>query len=520
MTQARAVRDARRLVHALKEHGAFGHPVGDIALLETHISWVLLTGEFAYKIKKPVKLEFLDFSTLADRKRCCDDELRLNRRWAPSLYLDVVAITGEPHAPAIGGSGSVLEYALRMRQFPQAARLDAQVEAGNVQGPDFVALAEDIAARHLAAPATAPHSRAEAVASVARPVMENFDYLQGIVGDGDLNALRLWTSRNLAALEAVLADRQRKGFVRECHGDLHLGNLVRLEDGIQAFDCIEFSKALRSIDVISDVAFLVMDLAARSHEDLASVFLNRYLEVTGDYGGLQVFGLYYVYHCLIRAKVAAIRSRERDDPSAAEADAAAACHYAAVAQRWIDSEAPTLVAMHGFSASGKSWLSGQLMAALPAIRMRSDCERKRLHGLAETESSASAVGEDLYTDAARGDVYEHLFTLAATVLKAGHSVILDGSFLEAGHRAQARKLAAACGAGFAIVSASASDAVLEQRLRARAGDASEADVAVLAWQRRHADSLTQNERALSVVVDTEKVPPLAQITAQIGRLAP
>ena len=185
--------------------------------------------------------------------------------------------------------------------------------------------------------------------------------------------------------------RQRDGFVRECHGDLHLRNLVRLPSGIVAFDCVEFSTELRNIDVISDVSFLVMDLVARGRQDLAYLFINRYLECTGDYAGMSVFGLYYVYHALIRAKVAAIRSVERTDETGRQHDLEEMAHCCAVARRWSESRTPLLIVMHGFSGSGKTTLSETLMSRLPAIRVRSDIERKREHGEIKRELRPQAV---------------------------------------------------------------------------------------------------------------------------------
>jgi len=385
-----------RLIESLLHGTAYPHPVDNIRLLETHISWVILTGSYAYKIKKPIKLEFLDFSSLKQRKFFCDEELRLNRRWASELYLDVVPICGSFEKPLVDGTGSPIEYAVKMLQFPQNAQLDAQLDAGLLNDADMIELAEMIARQHsMAAVCTQPSAKV-AFESVRHPMLQNLEHLKQHISRDELQRLSSWTSKNLRVLQTSLIKRQKDGFIRECHGDLHLRNLVRLRSGIAAFDCVEFSADLRNIDVISDVSFLVMDLIARERQDLAYLFINRYLECSGDYDGMSVFGLYYVYHALIRAKIAAIRSIERTDEVDRQRDLEEMAHCCSVACNWVEPRQPRLIAMHGFSGSGKTVLSQQLIPRLPAIRVRSDIERKRRYGLEETERSGAGIGKGIY----------------------------------------------------------------------------------------------------------------------------
>ena len=475
---------------------SFPHTVSDKEILETHISWVVLTGDYAYKVKKPVDLGFLDFSTLELRKHYCEEELRLNRNWAPELYVDVVPICEKDDRLVFDGDGTPIEYAVRMLRFPSDARLDRQLDAGLLHPRDVHALAQTIAENHASAAAIPFAGSESAVDAVTAPMRENFPVMEGLASSGQLARIRDWTEREIRKNSAALAIRHEQGFVRECHGDLHLENLVRLESGIVAFDCVEFSAALRNLDVINDVAFLAMDLIARGHRELAYVFLNRYLECTGDYAGMALYGLYFVYHCMIRAKVAAIRE-----------DTGEMQHYIDVSLRWINRKPAKIVAMHGLSGSGKTTLSDRLLPLIPALRVRSDVERKRLFGLAESQSSESGVGTGIYADAGKSDVYARALDIADGLLNAGLNVIVDASFLRLHDRERLAKLARRHGVEPVWLDTSAPDDELARRIVARAAgrsDVSEADVDVLRMQIDSREPLTPAELSRSVPIDTTR----------------
>lgn len=492
------------LVEALLEPAAFDHPADNIELVETHISWVILAGDFAYKIKKPLSLDFVDFSSLEKREFCCHEEIRLNRPWAPGIYLDVVPITRHDDQPRFGGDGEALEYAVRMRRFDQALRLDAQLAAGLLSVADMKELGRNIAERHEAADVPDKSDRERMVEQAKRFVRENFDHLAGVINDDDFTFLQDWTKQELNKLDDVFWQRFDDGFVRNCHGDLHLGNLVRLPDGITTFDCIEFNPDLRYTDVFADVGFLTMDLVDKGRNDLAAHFVNRYLECSGDYAGVVLHDFYFVYRCLVRAKVAAIRSRERESALNRDADVARARKYCEIAHRQATKGSRALVIMSGLSGSGKSWVSERLMAELPAIRLRSDTERKRLFGLAEKAQSGSGIASGIYTAEASERTYKRLFELADEVFASGHHVILDAAFLKAAQRDAARKVAADAGCEPVLLHVRASTDVLRERLRQRAsvkGDVSEADLDVLEHQLENADPLTTTESATAVIID-------------------
>ena len=492
------------MVRALAEPSAFGHPVGTIERLETHISWLLLAGEYVYKIKKPVVLPFLDFSTLELRKHFCEEELRLNRHWAPELYVEVVPVTVREGVTRFGGDGTVVDYAVRMRRFDQAMRLDNQLVSSGLSGEDMVELANYVAARHAQARVSGPEERDRVLAETRSEMIDNFDALAGRLDDNKLNELRRWTDRALDTVGDLVGRRFDAGHVRNCHGDLHLGNLVRLDAGLRAFDCIEFNADLRHIDVMCDIAFLVMDLLSHGRPDLGAWFLNRYLEVTGDYGGVALLELFVVYRSLVRAKVSVIRADERDSADDTQADLGEAARYLDLATDRANRSRPALILMHGLSGSGKTHVSSRLLAALPAIRLRSDLERKRIAGLGEFDSSASPPGEGIYDEGAGKRTYERLRSLAGTMLGAGHNVILDAAFLDSGERRAAFTLAERMDVPAVIVDVCAPDDLLRQRIAERAArrdDVSEADLSVLDYQLSTADALTDGERDATVECD-------------------
>ena len=510
------------LVEALLRPEAFSHPADDIELMETHISWVVLAGQYAYKIKKPLVLDFLDFGTLDKRRHYCEEEIRLNRPWAPDIYLDVVAITGTPDAPQFDGEGDALEYAVRMRRFDQGLRLDRQLADGRLTVPDMKEVGKNIAARHAAAERPDPADRERLVGQAVHYVRENFDHLGDILDEEEFRFLGDWTERELDKHEATLLQRFDDGFVRDCHGDLHLGNLVRLPTGITTFDCIEFNPDLRTTDVFADVGFLVMDLTEKGHPELAAHFLNRYLERSGDYEGVVLLDLFFVYRCLVRAKVAAIRSRERESDAERAADTREAREYCAMARRQATRSRPALVIMCGLSGSGKTWLAERLMAAVPAIRVRSDIERKRLFGLDETAETGSGIGTGIYSPQASAETYERLFTLADGLLTAGHHVVLDAAFLQTKQGVCARSVAASLGVNAVLVYAEAPVDVLRSRIEERAGrndEASEADLVVLEHQLAAAELPRSVDMAL--YVDTSREVDIEGLVQSIlGREQP
>ena len=479
---------------------------------------MILTDRFAYKIKKPLLLDFLDFSDLERRHHYCNEELRLNRPWAGDIYLDVVAITDDAGQARFAGSGTVIDYAVRMRRFEQDMRLDRQLSLGELNVDDMRDLGKEVATRHMAAPLVDSQCRERVLAMTSQQMRDNFTALDGQVAPQTLATLRAWTEAELATRAATLEHRFDAGFTRDCHGDLHLANLVRMPDGIRAFDCIEFNEDLRRIDVFCDIAFLVMDLVAKDRSDLAAHFLNRYLEHGGDYAGVDLLDMYFVYRCLVRAKVAVIGSQECDAEKQRLQHIAEADRYCRIALQQTGKPAARLVVMSGLSGSGKSWVSAQLMAALPAIRLRSDIERKRLFGLSASADSHSDLNKGIYEEGSNRDVYEQLIKTAKMILSASHNVILDATFLHAADRKLALEMADSGGFNAVIVAVHAPLQLMRQRLQDRAqqaADASEAGLEVLKHQRAVVEPLTTAELERSVDFENIAQPDIAGLVASV-----
>jgi aminoglycoside phosphotransferase family enzyme/predicted kinase len=450
-------------------------------LIETHISWVLLTADSAYKIKKPLRLAFVDYGTLEARRHFCEEEVRLNARLAPSLYLGVARITADAQGPCIDGSGPVLEFAVHMRRFPAGALFSERLDAGTLESGHVDALAALLADFHSSAPADVPDpsiASAERRRGVALAALRG---ARGATSEEEHSRLHDWLEVQAAALTPLWASRQHSGAVRECHGDLHLDNVIATPAGVAAFDGIEFDAALRWIDVIDDIAFAVMDFAARGQRGLAFRLLNAWLDRTGDHAGLPALRFAVVYRALVRAQVELLRGR-----------AAPARNYAQQALGWTQPATPRLVITHGLPGSGKTHESQLLLEREGAIRLRSDVERKRLYGLAMLADSR-ASGVDLYNEAATRRTYTHLFDTARLVVHAGYTVILDAAFLLRAERDQAREVARELGVPFAILHCEATAQVLRERLLARQGDASEADAGVLEKLRGAAEPLGADE---------------------------
>jgi aminoglycoside phosphotransferase family enzyme/predicted kinase len=521
------------LLESLARASAYPHPTRDIHLVETHISWIFLTGDFAYKLKKPLDLGFLDFSTLEKRRHYCEDELRLNRRFVPELYLGVVEIRGTPEEPRVGEldapgatepAGELLEYALRMRQFDRNHQLDIELEAGTLGADDMGALAETVATAHAGAARVEDEATWGDLQHVLDPIQANFPFVRAAdpaeAWQSRVDALQAYASQEGARLASLFEARKAGGFVRECHGDLHLSNLVRLEAGFRAFDCIEFSAELRWIDVASDLAFLVMDLQVRGRDDLAFQLVDEYLELTGDFEATRLLDFYLAYRSLVRAKVAAVRLDDPELPDDARASARARLEqHVNFAERQGRRRPRGVVMMNGLSGSGKSWLARQLLAPLEAFRVRSDVERKRLRGLARTARTGSDADAGIYTPRDTEKTYARLAGIASTIVSGGHAAIVDATFLTRRQRTsfiEALHAEPACRC--VVIDCHAPEDLLEARVAERAAtgrDASEANAAILQRQLETRDPVEAGEVDIIIRVDTTNPVDLDRIVEEI-----
>lgn len=511
-----------KLIHSLQNFSLYPHDTDQFELIETHISWIILCGPYAYKLKKALNLGFLDFSTLGKRKFYCEEELRLNGRLAPELYLAVVAITGTAERPQLGGAGEAIEYAVKMRRFPQQTLLSQMLEQDRLTHIHIDQIITQVARFHQAIPAAATEARYGEIAQLSAPVQENFMQIRECMRDSQqlelLTRIETWAEHQQQLCEQSFQQRKEQGFIRECHGDMHLGNMVVIDDRVVIFDGIEFNPDLYWIDIMSEVAFLCMDLEYHHKSDFAWRFLNGYLEWTGDYQGLRVFRYYLAYRAMVRAKVAAIRLGQQAERNLQSAEAQQVEGYLRLAFSYTQLQQPVLLITHGLSGSGKSTLSAPLIEPMAALRIRSDRERQRMFGKGGKKDEVGKVAQGVYSSDATRQTYGKLVELAEAVLQSGYSAIIDATFLERQQRDYFKQLADRLGVPMRILFFQADADVLRRRIRQRqrAGrDISEADVSVLEHQLTVYRGLDDDEQDYTVSIDTRKVFTAENILAQV-----
>lgn len=505
---------------------AYPHAVESVRLIETHISWVLLAGEFAYKIKRPVRYPFIDLREPQRRRFLCEEELRLNRRFAPQLYLGVCRVVDQGGHAAIaapGSDGPTLEYAVRMRRFEARDELDRLLEGGNVDPCELQTFGQDLAALHASFPAASPDSpwgRAQDIeALMIRNLLECAE-ASGSLGTAEpVLDLQPLLRRSLSAAAAPLAARRAGGHIRECHGDLHSRNMVRLGGRLVAFDCLEYEPAFRWIDVADEVAFLSSDLTARERPLHAHAFVGGYLGRSGDYSACRVLRLYEAHRALVRAKIAALEAaaeprEEPRQPLRREYDA-----RLAHAARSLAAGTPVLLLMCGLSGSGKTWLARQLAERLLAVHVRSDVERKRRAGLDALARTQSGIAQGLYSSRTSAAVYDDLARAAEDIVAGGCSAIIDAAFLRREQRTRLAELGARVGVPTRLVYCDAPIETLRARVAARVrggGDASDADAAVLDWQLSHFERLLPDEPLEIIRVETAEPDALATVLRRLA----
>ncbi|RMQ44180.1 hypothetical protein ALQ04_00438 [Pseudomonas cichorii] len=506
------------LIAALQNPALFPHPVENFRVIETHISWVLLTGSYVYKFKKPVNFGFLDFTTLAARKHFCNEELRLNQRMTEDLYLEVIPVTGSAEAPQLGGSGEAIEYALKMRQFSQEGLLSTLQANGELTTGHIDQLANQIASAHINAPQVLGENELGSPDSVMAPVLQNFEQIRPLISEKadllQLDSLQAWAESSFERLKPLLARRKAEGFIRECHGDIHLGNATVIDGKVVIFDCIEFNEPFRMTDVYADIGFLAMDLEDRGLKSLSRRLISQYLEQTGDYQGLELLNFYKAYRALVRAKVALFSQPADADGVQRAATLRQYRNYANLAESYSAIPSRFLAITHGVSAVGKSHVAMRLVESLGAIRLRSDVERKRLF----KEQDAG-----LYSAEASKATYDHLHQLAETILRAGFSAVIDATYLKHDQRNAAAKAAETTGVPFLILDCEAPQAVIAGWLKQRQeqnNDPSDATLEVIEAQQASREPLDADETLRSKRVETNKSSDLDQLVENLRQYLP
>jgi aminoglycoside phosphotransferase family enzyme/predicted kinase len=499
-------RDMASLVEALSHPEAYPDDTGTIEVVETHISWIFLTETWAYKVKKPLNLGFLDFSTLQKRHHYCNEELRLNRRLCPELYISVVPVVSSANTFLVDADGEIVDYAVKMVRFDRDMELDRMLSGKLLKEEHIDTLSGMIAGFHTSLSAAPAESGFGHPDNLIKPIMHNFNSMEPVASNEDelqlLEFLKAWSIKEHQRLYPLFLQRKSGGFIRQCHGDMHTGNMVLWKERIFIFDCIEFNENLSIIDVISDLAFLFMDLEHGEQSGLAWRLLNHYLIETGDYSALPLLRFYLIYRAMVRAKVTAIRYSQTSSQR--------------LAQSYTRNRKPLLIMTFGVSGSGKTMISGEIAQRINCIHLRSDIERKRIAGLRPLDRSERNGA--LYTEEINRQTYRRLLDLAAICIVEGITVIVDATFLKTSNRKRFLELARSKNAPCRILRFSAPEELLFKRVQKRyltGNDASEADTAVLASQLEKQEPLTAEETVLCIDINTEKPIDKAAIAAKL-----
>lgn len=535
--------DSPGLPAGLLQPDAYPHPVTQpIRVIETHISWVLLTGTHAYKLKKPVRLPFLDYSTLTARRHCCSEEIRLNRRLAPELYLETVAIRGPSGSARVVPTGGkqqvrdlfdldIIDYAVHMRQFDAGAELDgllSSTTSGAAVGVDALRILGELLGHFHAAADPITVAGADAAArQVGTVLADNLRELAALTGDsawwqGAIRRLTEWAEQTVAGLAPTIERRRTEGWTRDCHGDLHCGNIVIWQGQLTPFDCIDFDSQLRCIDIVNDLAFLTMDLAVRGHPRLRHAVLDSWCATTGDYLGLDLLPLYETGRAVVRSKVCALRAAQQDatgNPGASQLTVQARSYAQWALQRCQARPRPQLLVMCGLSGAGKTFIARHLAAQLHGLHIRSDVERKRLAGLTALARSESPPDGGIYTLDFNARTYQRLAECTRAALRCGENVIVDAACLRLGERSLLMGIGTETHAQVRLIHCMAPTIVLRQRIAARRAsghDASEATVELVDRQSGYWEPLNDAETARAIVVDTTAPNALSDLLARLN----
>ena len=499
------------LIQQMLQPGFYPHGVTEpVHLIHTHISFVLLTGDYTYKIKKPVNFWFLDYSTLAKRQHFCTQELLMNQRTAPEIYLEVLPIiqTGDSfqlgsNLPAINSAEITVEYVLKMREFPQNSLLLRLLERGLLTEQIMADLGREVANFHSTVISNSYIRQFGEVSQIRTATDSNYriseKYIGGPQTQTQYQETKDYTDAFFANNPELFNLRIANNKIRECHGDLHLRNIALWQDKILLFDCIEFNEQFRFVDVMYDIAFTVMDLESRGRRDLGNAFLNTYIEQTGDWEGLQLLPLYLSRQAYVRAKVTSLML---DDPAISTAQKAeisqTAAHYYKLAWQYTKPRRGKLTLMSGLSGSGKSIAARYLARRTGAIHIRSDAVRKHLGGIPLNERG----GEDLYSDEMTAQTYGRLLELGIILADRGWDVILDAKFDRQNLRTDAIDRAQSHGLPLQIIYCTAPIEVLRERLQQRRGDIADATAELLSSQQAAFQPFTELEQISVNIVDT------------------
>ncbi|MGL5060245.1 MAG: AAA family ATPase [Microcoleus sp.] len=499
------------LIQQMLQPEFYPHRVTEpVRLIQTHISFVLLTGDYTYKIKKPVNFGFLDYSTVEKRQHFCTQELLMNRRTAPEIYLEVLPIFQKDDRFYLG-SASInadeipVEWTLKMREFPQESLFLSLLERGQLTEELMVELGREVAQFHSTANSTEYIRSFGEVSQIRTAIDNNYKISQKYIGGPQTQAqydeTKQYTDSFFADNQELFASRIANNKICECHGDLHLRNIALWQDKILLFDCIEFNEPFRFVDVMYDVAFAVMDLEFRGHQELGNAFLNAYIEQTGDWEGLQLLPMYLSRQAYVRAKVTSLMLDDREIPNAEKQEISqTAASYYKQAWEYTKPHQGKLTLMSGLSGSGKSTIARYLSRKTNAIHIRSDAVRKHLGGIPLNQRGSA----DLYSEEMTFKTYNRLLELGIMLAQKGWEVILDAKFDRVNLRARAIEIAQSCQLPLQIIYCTAPIEVLRERLEQRQGDIADATAELLNSQQAAFEHFTAAEQIYVKSVNSDR----------------
>lgn len=489
----------------------YPHPVEVITTIETHISIVFLTGQYAYKLKKPVNFGFLDFSSLENRKKYTRLEVKLNQRTAPELYIASIPVYADSeHQLSLEENGSnPVEYLVKMHQFDPNQVLSRVLKHQTLNDDQITTLVNNICHLHDSAETCDADQRFGSFEDVVKPMEDNFPSLLQTFTEHEeqykLKQLKNWTDHTHNQLKSSIESRKNLGHIKACHGDMHLDNITLIDDKPILFDGIEFNDQFRWIDKVSDLAFLIIDCDHRQQLFLSRKIIQQYFQITGDYDGLKVFRFYRVYRTMVRAKITALRAVQLEDETQKKQTLAVAKSYILQAENYAyQATPPTLILMQGVSGSGKSHYAHQLLQVMDAHILSSDIERKRLFGIQPTQRVSENEKTKLYSPQMNQKTYQHLLRQAEQILNQGYNVIVDATFLKPEHRTPFEALATHLNLPFKQFIVEVNEAKIPQIeanivMRQTANlSASDADTSILHRQLKNNTPPIQNERTWTI----------------------
>ncbi|UCG42487.1 MAG: AAA family ATPase [candidate division WOR-3 bacterium] len=508
-------------VREMMRTAIYGRGVKRVRMLQTHTSWVFLTGRYAYKVKKPVNFGFLDYTALSSRKFFCQEELRLNRRLSPDIYLEVLPIVGQAERLRLGGRGKVVDYALKMRELPQESIMTVRLQKAGVTFQHIDELARVIAEFHAHAERGREVARYGSSETIRLNWDENFaqtmEFRGRTIAYQAFDDIKARVESFIKDKRPVFAQRREAGFVRKCHGDLHSKNIF-VGEKVQVFDCIEFNPRLSCSDVASEIAFMAMDLEYYGRKDLADYFVERYIENSGDSGLLRLLDFYKCYRAYVRGKVTSFNLIDPGMSAADKAGArASARRYFSLAWKYARKlgQKPKLIVVFGLPGTGKTYLAQKLAARLDAFHLMTDSIRKQLMGLPLWTRQFSGYDKGIYAPSVSSKVYREMMRRGREFLKAGQTVILDATFLREDSRARVAEMAGRLKAPVLFVQAHCPEKTVASRMRRRKREQtfSDADLAVYRRMKRRFAPPPASRNL--VRVDTRL--PVAQSLAKIER---